>query len=355
MRVAVLWPAMSGYVDACLRALVDQGDEVFLAFERAGDTAPFDDRRFSSHTEVMSWVGSADAEELRRRLDRFSPDVVLVSSWHMRPYRAQLRRLHGKAVRVLCMDNQWRATPRQWLGRLGSRAYLAPLYDVAFVPGERQAIYAGMLGFDEARIWRGLYVADQPAFDLGPRPFPDVAPSFVFTGRLVPDKAIDVLADAYLAYRGSSERPWPLVVHGAGPMAQLLHGLPGVQMEGFVQPADLPGALRRGTCLLLPSRFEPWGVIVHEAAAAGMALVCSSRVGAAVHLLQDGWNGHLVPPDRPDLLTARMLDVAGYAPRRLQSMSEASRLLSAQYTPQGWARNLAERTSRLAPDVITVR
>jgi len=45
----------------------------------------------------------------------------------------------------------------------------------------------------------------------------------------------------------------------------------------------------------LLSPHEPWGVVVNEAAASGLPLVLSDRVGAAYDLLRDGENGFLVP------------------------------------------------------------
>ena len=45
----------------------------------------------------------------------------------------------------------------------------------------------------------------------------------------------------------------------------------------------------------LLSTHEPWGVVVNEAAASGLPLLLSDRVGAAHDLLEDGRNGVLVP------------------------------------------------------------
>ena len=44
----------------------------------------------------------------------------------------------------------------------------------------------------------------------------------------------------------------------------------------------------------LLSEREPWAVVVNEAAACGLPLVLSDRVGAAHDLLRDGENGFLV-------------------------------------------------------------
>ena len=48
----------------------------------------------------------------------------------------------------------------------------------------------------------------------------------------------------------------------------------------------------------LLSEREPWAVVVNEAAACGLPLVLSDRVGAAHDLLRDGENGALVPAGR---------------------------------------------------------
>ena len=47
----------------------------------------------------------------------------------------------------------------------------------------------------------------------------------------------------------------------------------------------------------LLSRHEPWGVVVNEAAASGLPLVLSDRVGAAYDLLLPGENGFIVPSE----------------------------------------------------------
>ena len=56
-------------------------------------------------------------------------------------------------------------------------------------------------------------------------------------------------------------------------------------------------------CLL--SVREPWGVVVNEAAACGLPLVLSDRVGAAADLLRDGENGSLVPSGDVSATAAR--------------------------------------------------
>ena len=47
----------------------------------------------------------------------FEPDAVLMSSWNFsKAYRAVMKSVDDSVVRILVMDNLWRAAPRQWLG-----------------------------------------------------------------------------------------------------------------------------------------------------------------------------------------------------------------------------------------------
>jgi glycosyltransferase involved in cell wall biosynthesis len=74
--------------------------------------------------------------------------------------------------------------------------------------------------------------------------------------------------------------------------------------------------------LVLPSDFEPWALVINEAAAAGMAVVASSVVGAAAELVRDGVNGRVFPPGDLRALADCLLDVTD--PARVDAMKAAS-------------------------------
>ncbi|HET6953454.1 MAG TPA: glycosyltransferase family 4 protein, partial [Acidimicrobiales bacterium] len=255
----------------------------------------------------------------------------------------------GETLRILCMDNQWWATPKQVLGVASSRALIAPAYDAAFLPGERSADFAHRLGFSDERIIRGLYTCDYGRFAPIAAARAGAAPprAFAFVGRLVPVKGIDTLADAYRRYRGMVDEPWPLVVGGVGPEEGRLAGLPGVERLGFVQPDDLPEVLGRVGCLVLPSRFEPWAVVIHEAVTAGLPVVCTSVCGAASRLVLDGYNGRVVSPGDPDALARALVAISSASDDRRAAMSAASRGLARQFTPDRWADHLLDRIGEL--------
>lgn len=150
----------------------------------------------------------------------------------------------------------------------------------------------------------------------------------LFSGRLAPEKRIDLLLDAFAELSGL--RPdWDLVVAGEGPLGEeLRRRVPAALRDrviflGFVDTREELGAVYRSCdVLVLPSDFEPWGVVVSEGAAAGLALVCSDVVGAAADLLADGVSGRTFKAGSRADLSSALLDVT--LPERLARYRSAA-------------------------------
>lgn len=348
MRVAVLWPQLSGYINACLKELAARpGVELLVAHAAPGGEAPFDDAEFGWIPERINLASRPDRAELLRRVERFDPDVILVVSWHVPAFRYVLRRLSHRTLRVLCMDNQWHGTLKQRLGVLGSRWYLRPLYDAVFLPGERQACFAQRLGFPSDRIWRGLYCPDYESFARASAAASARTASFGYLGRLTASKGITDLLEAYERYRSATADPWDLVVAGAGPLAGTVASHAGVRYAQFVQPRDLPGWLADVGCLVVPSRFEPWGVVIAEAAASGLPIIATEACGAGPHLVHDFVNGRIARTANVESLAECLRYVASASQHERETMGNVSRGLANVYTPARWADTVLGSSARL--------
>jgi glycosyltransferase involved in cell wall biosynthesis len=119
-------------------------------------------------------------------------------------------------------------------------------------------------------------------------------------GRLVPDKNFVALVEAF-AEAGFAAGEAELELCGTGPLDVELSALAeqlGVplRLHGYVAPDGLPALYRDADALALVSTYEPFGVTVREAAAAGLPLICSVRAGAAGDVAVEGENALLVDP-----------------------------------------------------------
>lgn len=335
-RLAVLWTQPSGYLLAGLEALEALGVRVLLSASAPAANAPFDlTARIGRLSSAFVVSGQGDGRQLLSAVEEFRPDALLVCGWQD-PTRRQVAKQTAARPRVLFMDNQWHGRPKQRLGVLTRNRYLHPLFDRVLVPGDRQAAFARRLGYGPDRVQLGGYSADTSAFAYAGSAADRRA--FAFVGRLVADKGVDVLAEAYREYRARTDDPWRLLVAGTGPLANQLQGSEGVEMLGFVQPQDLPAVLGRSSCLVLPSRFEPWGVVVHEATAAGLMVVVSDAVGSHPAFVSDLVNGAVIPPGDARSLTAALVRVGSWSHARATEASAVSRALSMRISPETWAR-----------------
>jgi glycosyltransferase involved in cell wall biosynthesis len=350
VKVAILWTHLSGYLNASLKALAAvRGVEIYVANRATGREAPFSPAHFEWIPRRYEYEDSPDSARLILDLEAFRPDVI-VASWHVKSFQTACMHFKSRAARVACADNQWRGSPRQRFAGLTTHFHLRKSYDAAFVAGERQAVWARHLGFAEPEIWRGLYAAEVDSFRAvaGER---DLAkPSFLFAGRLAAEKGVATLAAAYEGYASgmatAGARPWECLVAGTGPLeAVLTH--PGFIKLGFVQPVDLPRLFARATCFVLPSIEENWGVVVQEAAASGLPIICTQQCGASVHLVQDNYNGLLVEAGDAGQLQAALGRMTRLPADRWQQMSEGSLGLARQFTPERWAATILEKGSEL--------
>ncbi len=120
-------------------------------------------------------------------------------------------------------------------------------------------------------------------------------------GRLVADKNLAGLIEAFAA-AGFEQGEAELELRGTGPLDGELRrlaerlGVPA-SFPGPAPPGELPAIYGGADVLALVSTYEPFGVTMREGAAAGLALICSERAGAAGDVAVEGENALIVDPD----------------------------------------------------------
>lgn len=139
-------------------------------------------------------------------------------------------------------------------------------------------------------------------------------PVFLFASKLQRRKRCIDLVEAFLRLvpSGSSEPSAYLVIVGDGEQRSAIEqriresGATGIRMLGFQNQSQLPRLFDLCDVFVLPSIYEPWGLVVNEVMSASRAVIVSDQVGCAPDLVHDGVNGFVFPARDVDALANRM-------------------------------------------------
>lgn len=248
------------------------------------------------------------------RLSQIDPDVVVLNGYaHPTMWMAMTWCIRHKVPFVLHSESQ-DLTPRAWWRRVVK----APVANFsirrasAFLAVSSGAVrYLTRRGGDDSKMFllpnspdvrrlAQLVPLDDGVTD---EPF-----SFLFVGRLIETKGVSLLVEAFETVAPATGAQ--LVIAGEGPLEERLTRQAkgkAVRIEGFVTQEQLLDLLARADCLVLPSTYEPFGVVVMEAMASGLPVVLSDRVGSGTDLVEQGVNGWTFPSGNRDRLIEAML------------------------------------------------
>jgi glycosyltransferase involved in cell wall biosynthesis len=346
MRIVICWTDISGYMAVSWRALAARPGvslRIVCFAPSSGTVAPYEQGIVAGldvHFLTPDQVNDPDA--VRAKVVEFNPDAVLIAGWAYKSYT----RLVGDPALPRCrfgmsMDTPLKHTLRQRLARLKIGGLLDRL-DRVFVIGERAWQLARRMRVPEGKIRRGMCGCDYDAFAAAAQNRPNPVPRrLVYAGRYTDAKGIDTLLAAYAQYRNQvqGQDPFTLTCCGKGELAPLLASAPGVTDRGFVQPANQPALFADHGAFVIASRYEPWGVVLAEAAASGLPIICTESCGASVEMVRDFYNGMTVPTDDPPAL-ARALRWADDNHHNLAEMGRRSQVFGASHSAQLWAQRV---------------
>ncbi|HXE08805.1 MAG TPA: glycosyltransferase family 4 protein [Acidobacteriaceae bacterium] len=154
-------------------------------------------------------------------------------------------------------------------------------------------------------------------------------PVILFASKLQPRKHCDHLIAAYarLAPARGLEPHSYLVIAGDGEERAALEaqaratGLAGIRFLGFRNQSELPALFDLASVFVLPSRHEPWGLIVNEVMNAGTPCIVSDDVGCAPDLISSEVDGFVYPAGDIDALTDALRSTLA-SPERATAMGE---------------------------------
>jgi glycosyltransferase involved in cell wall biosynthesis len=291
-------------------------------------------------------------------LKKFSPEAIICGGYnYVASWQALMWALRCRVRFILwsesnAQDERGQRKPVEFL-----KAHFRKRCDGFVVPGRSAFEYLRLLGAPAERIFAAPNAVDntffaaqaegvkrQPAAfreKLGlPRRF------ILFVGRLVPEKGVFELLEAYAKLESGLRTEVWLVFAGDGVSREELTQLakriePGVVcFPGFAQREDLAGLYALAETLVLPTHSDTWGLVVNEAMACGLPIIVSNVAGCAADLVEDGWNGYVVPPRDSEKLSVA-INALVRQPELKQRMSARSSERIRNYTPEACADGLA--------------
>jgi glycosyltransferase involved in cell wall biosynthesis len=309
-------------------------------------------RRLGKHNILLNWgLGTA--------LRRARPDVILCGGYNYLASWVSLGWAHRHRVPFML-----------WVESTGKdmrRGYvLTELLKAKFIHSCDGFVIAGKASFEyvksfepkndriftapdavdtdffarQADAARQNAVASRPALGLPPR-------YFLFVGRLVPEKGVFDLLEAYGMLPPEIRSQIGLVFVGDGVARSELErravGIsPGsVRFPGFAQREQLAGLYGLAEVFVFPTHTDPWGLVVNEAMACGLPIICSEAAGCVADLVEDRWNGRVVFPRDLGQLASAMCELASQGELR-SLMGQRSRERVRGYSPRACADGIAE-------------
>jgi glycosyltransferase involved in cell wall biosynthesis len=295
---------------------------------------------------------------LKAALQKAAPNVVLCGGYN---YLASWLAMRW-ARRSRCPFILWvESTQQDFRSRNGFIEFLKKGFlnrcNAFVVPGKSSFDYVRSFGARDEQIFIAPNAVDTEFFaqraasvrqDVATRRQELQLPQhfFLFVGRLVPEKGIFDLLEAYGKLPPELRAAVGLVFVGEGTArAELARRArqiePGkAQLTGFVHREQLTSYYALADVFVFPTRSDPWGLVVNEAMACGLPVISSDAAGCARDLVEDNTNGRMVSAGDVEHLVCAMEELAADSELRVQ-MGNRSRERILRYSPETCANGIA--------------
>ena len=342
MRALFLYSEIAIYFLKCCEELA-KNNEVHVVKWPLNKAAPF---KFNYSKSINIYKkNNYNRKELLQLIKNINPDIIICSGWMDKDYLKITKIYFKKIPTVLSCDTQWRGSLKQHLAIALSPFFLLNTFSHGWVAGDRQAEYLNKLGFNKNKIKDNFYSCDLDFYNTiykknvanKTNNFPK---RFLFIGRYYDFKGITDLWDAFIDLQKEDPNDWELWCLGLGDIKPILH--PKIKHFGFTQAEEIEPILAQCSVFILPSRFEPWGVVVHEIAAAGLALILSDSVGSKNYFLAESKNGFSFKSKDIKELKNTLKKIINLSPEKVLEMGNLSHQLAQNINKEKWINNLFE-------------
>ncbi|SFB86443.1 Glycosyl transferases group 1 [Flexibacter flexilis DSM 6793] len=282
-------------------------------------------------------------QQFRQLLTEQQIDVVCIPGYGRKEYIVMLFLAKMMGKKVVMFAESWYGNNGLINGLKGM--LLRFTCDSFIVSGVRAAQhFRDKLGIRTQPIQIGYSVVDNAHFsqNLDQKTAPQ-PPVLLCVARFSPEKNLHTLIQAFKNSEISQRYMLKLV--GGGPLQatleQLATGCPNIVFSKWLSYSELPQLYGSATAFVLPSSFEPWGLVVNEAMSAGLPLVLSEECGCRPDLLDES-NGFAFNAHDLQGLVLALNKLNALTESQLQAMGRVSQQKIAAFSPTTWAKSIIE-------------
>jgi glycosyltransferase involved in cell wall biosynthesis len=296
-------------------------------------------------------------------LDKLEPDLVAVAGWAFPESLGAIAWARRRGARSLMMSDSQHEDSSRYPLREFIKSRVVAACDAALVAGARQSDYIVSLGMPQARVFFGYDAIDNQHFVEGAERARACAAAFrarhglpehyvLASARFVAKKNLIRLVEAFARAIQLTQAPHSLIILGDGPGRTGLEA--SISASGLTGRIFLPGFKDYETLTIfygLADAFahislaEQWGLVINEAAAAGLPLIVSRPCGAAAELVRKDVNGYLVDPTNTEEI-ARALGASMTATDDVRrAMGVESQRIVGHWGPERFAEGLRDASA----------
>lgn len=176
----------------------------------------------------------------------------------------------------------------------------------------------------------------------------------LFVGRLVKQKGINFLLEAVSILQEKYKKIIRVAIVGDGPlkielikMSEELKIKDSVEFLGFIK--DVDRIMRSSRVLVLPSRWEGFGLVLLEAMKNKLPII-ATNVGGIPEIIINGHEGILIPKKNSKILATSIKKVLGDKEIREKLIQNAYKKMQGNYSIEEYAHNIFNLYSKMMND-----
>jgi glycosyltransferase involved in cell wall biosynthesis len=343
-RILILYAEVMGYVISAIEDYLEKyKDTEVLLIE-------LDKRKLTSFTfqsELLNYRKKSSFvsyKDFKETCINFDPQLVLVSGRMDNEYLKVARYFKKKSIyTVTLQDTQFIHSLRQKIISVFSFLLYHRYFNGFWGSGNPQIAFGYRIGYSSENIYSGFYTANNKVFKQdSPRDFRNETKTFLFIGRLAKEKNILNLIESFNQVNIESQTNHKLILIGDGPLKKYILQLKNsnIELHSFKSAYDISLIAKNVHAFILPSTYEPWGLVVHECASLSLPILASHNCGSNSTFLINGYNGFNFDPYSISSMKNAISSFLKLTPEEQFDMSLYSFKLSNRISNETWSATL---------------